>query len=108
MWLVRWACLILGGIKLSEFEHILELSARNLVRSLFCLDRRAHITGAIYLIVTFSDEPRSYQGLNVLTSGLLPANNRHPFLENLFFRRRLLRKILLNKNSLISIVGILL
>ena len=108
MWLVRWTCLILGGIKLSEFENILELSARNLVWSLFCLNGGAHITGAIIFIVPFSDEPRSYHGLNVLTSGLLPANNRHPFLENLFFRRRLLRKILLNKNSLISVVGILL
>ena len=108
MWLVRWTCLILGGIILSEFEHILELSARDLVWSFFCLDGRAHITGTIVFIVTFGDEPRSYHGLNVLTSLLLATYDRHPFLENLFFWRRLLRKILLNKNSLISDVGILL
>ena len=64
MRLVSWTCLILGGIKLSVFEHVLE--ARDLIWSFIGYDGGADI---IIFCVTFEDESRCYHGFNVLTPG---------------------------------------
>ena len=105
--LINWTRLVLCSVQLSVLVHILELGTRNLVGSFISFNRRADVTGAISLQWSFGHESRSDHRLNVLTSVVLAADNRDPFLIDRLLGR-LLSKILLNENCLIGVVDLLL